>query len=111
MNELVSFQQNPNLEKSLTTNIHTDDTTLISARSEKLKLSWEKLEKSCLKWSTKLNVQKYKIITDDDDDDNININDIIVEKVNELVFVGSVILENLSDVRRRIALLSLSSLR
>ena len=48
----------------------------------KLKLSIEELEKSSSKWGMKINDQKCKIIS---------VNYVIVKKVNEFKFWGSVI--------------------
>ena len=55
---------------------------LISVVFEKLKLSTEELEKSCLKWSLKIKAQKCKIISDPNNDITMN----IAEKVNKFIF-------------------------
>ena len=85
MNARVSFQQNLNLDESLTTDKHyTDEITRISVISEKIKLSTKELEKPCTKWSMKINAEERKIISTVND--NISMKDIIAEKIKELTF-------------------------
>ena len=47
---------------------YADDTTLISAIFEKLKIATRQLETSCKKWGMKVNPDKCKIISSDKTD-------------------------------------------
>ena len=50
--------------------------------------------------------QRCKIISGDND--KITINDTIVKKVNEFTFLGSMVSGSSSDIRKRIAIVSLA---
>ena len=83
---------------------YADDTTLLAAVFEKLKLSTSQLEKACKKWGMKINGAKCKILSPCQD--RIDIDSEIVEHVTEFVFLGSIVPETAADVKRRIALAS-----
>ena len=103
MSELQSLQPTLKLNDHLSSDIrYADDTTLISAIFDKLGLSTSELEASCQKWGMKVNPAKCKIISSSPDDIQIEGKD--VEKVQEFVFLGSVVPGTSSDVQRRIAL-------
>ena len=72
---------------------------------EKLKFSMEELEQACEKWGLKINTDKCKIISPGYLS-NIKIGSTIVELLEELVFLGSVVPNMADDVKGRIALAS-----
>ena len=62
------------------------------------------LENSCKKWGMKINASKCKVISPSEED--ILIENHPIDKVNEFVFLGSVVPGTSSDIKRRIALAS-----
>ena len=105
MNEISSLQNELQLNHDMTIDTkYADDTTLISAIFEKLKIATGELETSCKKWGMKVNPDKCKIISPDIGD--IHIDGSIVGKVEKFTFLGSVVPESSSDVKRRIGLAS-----
>ena len=105
MAELKSLRDELHLHEQLSTDCHyADDTTMIAAIFQKLKLSTQELEKACSKWGMKINVKKCKIISPETDNITIEGNDI--EKVESFTYLGSVVPGTESDVKRRIALAS-----
>ena len=95
----LSFSDNISLDIR-----YADDTTLLAAVFEKLKLSTAQLEQACKKWGMKINGAKCKILSPLQD--KIDIDGDEVEHVEEFVFLGSVVPDSTSDVNRRIALAS-----
>jgi hypothetical protein len=105
MNELQSLQPTLKLDQNLSTDIrYADDTTLISAIFNKLGITTNELEASCQKWGMKVNSAKCNVISNDPD--NIQIDGENVKKVQQFVFLGSVVPGTTSDVKRRIGLAS-----
>ena len=105
MAELKSLRDELHLDEQLSTDCrYADDTTLIAAIFEKLKLSTHELGKACSKWSMKINVKKCKVISPETDNITIEGNDI--EKVESFTYLGSVVPGTESDVKRGIALAS-----
>ena len=105
LDELKSLDESFVLKNDLSIDIrYDDDSTLLSAIFEKLKLSTAELEAACLKWGMKINVGKCKVISNDQR--NIMIEGNPGDKVTEFTFLGSVIPGSGSDVKRRIMLAS-----
>ena len=105
MKELKDLNASLQLNNNLSIDIrYADDTTLLSTVFGKLSLSTSQLEAACKKWGMKINGAKCKIISPASD--NITIDDQVVEKVKEFVFLGSVVPDCSADVKRRIALAS-----
>jgi hypothetical protein len=105
MKEIASL--NANLELSDTTCIdvrYADDTTLLSVIFQKLLLSTKELEEACKKWGMKVNGPKCKILSPSEE--SIQIDGTDIDHVSEFVFLGSVVPDTSSDVKRRIALAS-----
>ena len=101
MDELYSIQHTLKLTLDMATETrYADDTTLISAIFEKLKMFTNELKASCKQWSMKVNPDKCKIIYADAH--SIQIDGSIAEKVERFTFLGSVVPESSSDIRRRI---------
>ena len=106
MDELGSLQASLRLDESISRDIrYADDTTLISVIFEKLKLSTQELETACQKWGLKINSDKCKVMTKEINE-AIEVNNQTVEKVENFVFLGSVVPNTSDDVKRRIALAS-----
>ena len=62
MVELKSLRDELHLNEQLSTDgRYADDTTLIAAIFQKLKLSTHELGKACSKWGMKINVKKCKV--------------------------------------------------
>lgn len=105
MKELKSLDPTMVLSDSLAIDIgYADDTTLISAVFEKLKLATNELEQACKKWGMKINSKKCKIMSPVDDE--IRIDGEALEHVEEFIFLGSTVPGSEADVSRRIALAS-----
>ncbi|KAK3882552.1 hypothetical protein Pcinc_013084 [Petrolisthes cinctipes] len=105
MRELKSIDRELNYREKMSLDIrYADDTTLLSVIFGKLGLSTQELETACMKWGLKINNKKCKILTDGDD--NIRIDGEEVQRVNEFVFLGSMLPFTSKDVNRRIALAS-----
>ncbi|KAK3888678.1 hypothetical protein Pcinc_007291 [Petrolisthes cinctipes] len=105
MRELKSIDRELNYREKMSLDIrYADDTTLLSVICGKLGLSTQELETACMKWGLKINNKKCKILTDGDD--NIRIDGEEVQRVNEFVFLGSMLPFTSKDVNRRIALAS-----
>ena len=83
---------------------YADDTTLLSAMFEKLQLSTTELEVACARWGMRINVDKCKVLSENDG--QVYIAGAAVEKVNNFVFLGSVVPGTSGDVKRRVALAS-----
>ena len=107
MDELVNIDPVFTLKDDMSAEIrYADDTTLLSAIFNKLKLTTLELENACSKWGMKINSSKCKILTKENDEIYINNNE--VEQVNEFTFLGSIVPGTTSDVKRRINLASSS---
>ena len=103
MDDLKSLQDNLQLDEILSNDIrYADDTTRITMVFDKLHISTNELEASCAKWGMKVNPAKCKVISSDQND--IKIDGKVVEKVKELIFLGSVVPGTPSDIKRRISL-------
>ena len=99
MDELSSLQSKLHLDHSLSTDVrYADDTTLIAHIFSKLKLSTKELENACKKWGMKVNSSKCKVMSQEMDD--IQIDNETMEKVDNFVFLGSVV-PNTSIKERR----------
>ena len=85
---------------------YADNTTLVTAMLHKLKEMTSELENSCKHWGMKINAVKCKVISPSEED--IFIENHPIEKVNEFVFLGSVVPGSASDIKRRIAIASVS---
>ena len=83
---------------------YADDTTLFSVIFNKLCISTKELEACCLKWGMKVNPAKCKIISIDPDD--IQIDGKKVDKVDQFVFLGSIVPGTTSEIKRHIGLAS-----
>ena len=83
---------------------YADDTTLVSAIFEKLKISTSELEKARRKWGLKINPTKCAVMTPETED--IMIDNQIVPKVTEFKFLGSLVPNSASDVTHRVSLAS-----
>jgi len=106
MDELGSLQASLRLDESISRDIrYADDTTLISVIFEKLKLYTKELETACQKWGLKINSDKCKVMSKEINE-AIEVNNQTVEKVENFVFLGSVVPNTSDDVKRRIALAS-----
>ena len=66
---------------------YADDTTLMDLVFEKLQETTTQLEKSCSRWGMKINPTKCKVMSSDER--VITINNNVVDKVDECVFLGS----------------------
>ena len=105
MKELKYIERTLVYSKDISVDVrYADDTTLLAAVFEKLKLSTSQLEQACKKWGMKINGAKCKILSPLKD--TIKIDNEEVEHVEEFVFLGSVVPDTTSDVKRRIALAS-----
>ena len=78
---------------------YADDTTLMDMDFEKLQEITTQLEKSCSKWGMKINPLKCKVMSSDKRD--ITINNNVIDKVDEFVFLGSSVPSVETDVKRR----------
>ena len=78
---------------------YADDTTLLKLIYDKLQTSTNKLVEVCGKWGMKINTAKRRIMTNDDEEISIDGNSI--EKVEDFVFLGSVVPSVTKDVKRR----------
>ena len=93
------------LTRNLTTDVrYADNTTLVSAMFEKLKLSAQELERACHKWGLKKNAVKCKVMSPEQTP--IEINGEAVENVSSFVFLRLVVPNISDDVKRRMALVS-----
>ena len=81
---------------------YADDTTLISAIFRKLSLSTRELEMACKKWGMKVNASKCNVISDDHE--CILIDGEAVDKVDEFIFLGSIVPGTTNDIKRRVGL-------
>ena len=81
---------------------YADDTTLISAIFDKLKISTEQLNMACKKWGMKINGAKCNIISPSPEE--ITIDGAQREHVGQFTFLGSVVPPCSEDVNRRISL-------
>ena len=81
---------------------YADDTTLISAIFDKLKISTEQLNTACKKWGMKINGAKCNIISPSPEE--ITIDGAQVEHVGQFTFLGSVVPPCSEDVNKRISL-------
>ena len=105
MDEISSLRE-LHLNENLSANIrYADDTTFISVIFDKLKIATQELETACRKWGLKINGTKCKIISSELDEE-IDIDDEAIEKVENFVFLGSVVPNSTDDIVRRIALAS-----
>ena len=103
MDEVKSLQNTLLLDGNISIDIrYADDTALLAAIFDKLSLSTSELEASCCKWGMKVNPSKCKIISSDPNE--IRIDGKNVEKVDDFIFLGSVIPGTSADVKRRIGL-------
>ena len=80
---------------------YADDTTLLSAMFEKLQLSTTELEIACARWGRSINVNKRKVLSENAG--QVYIAGAAVEKVNNFVFLGSVVSGTCGDEKRRVA--------
>ena len=104
MKELSSLQDTICLDENLNVDVgYANDTTLIAAIFSKLKLSTEQLVDACNKYGLKINAPKCKLITEEETEE-IEIEQNIVDKVNNFVFLGSSVPGTSSDIERRLAL-------
>ena len=78
---------------------YADDTTLMDLVFEKLEISTNELEKACSRWGMKINPSKFKIMSQDKR--HITLNDAIINKVDDFVFLGSNVPSVVADVKRR----------
>ena len=78
---------------------YADDTTLMDLVFEKLQISTNELEKACSRWGMKINPSKCKIMSQDER--HITLNDAIIDKVDDFVFLGSNVPSVVADVKRR----------
>ena len=105
MKELKDIERGLSYSDNISLDIrYADDTTLLAAVFEKLKLSTSQLEQACKRWGMKINGAKCKILSPINDD--IEIDNETVEHVAQFVFLGSVLPDTTSDVARRIGLAS-----
>ena len=77
---------------------YADDTTLLELIYDKLQISTNKLVEACGKWGMKINTAKCRIITNDNEETSIDGNPI--EKVEDFVFLESVVPWVTKDVKR-----------
>ena len=102
MDEFCSIQHTLNLVTGMCSQTrYADDTTLISAIFQKLKISTNDPEASCKKWGMRRNPDRCKIISPEADNIQIDGN-----KVERFSFLCSVVLGSSSDIRRSIGLTS-----
>ena len=66
---------------------------------EKLQISTNELEKACSRWGMTINPSKCKIMSQDER--HITLNDAIIDKVDDFVFLGSNVPSVVADVKRR----------
>ena len=105
MDELVNIDQIFTLKDDMSAEIrYADDTTILSAIFNKLKLATLELEKACSKWGMKINGAKCKILSKENDEIYINNNK--VEHVSEFTFLGSIVPGTTQDIKRRLSLAS-----
>ena len=106
MKEVRSLDENFSMSAQMSTDIrYADDTTLISTIFNKLKIATGELEKACQKWGLKINPNKCAILSPEHDAE-IEIDGEKVPKVDKFIFLGSLVPDCGSDVKRRISLAS-----
>ena len=80
MDEIKCLQDRVTLDDDLNLDTkYADDTTLIAAVFERLQLTIDPLRETCKKYGTKINTEKWKVIS------NITTNLTIKNKVTEIV--------------------------
>ena len=103
MKEVRALDDTLNLRDTFCADIrYADDTTLISAIFDKLKISTKQLNTACKKWGMKINGAKCNIISPSPEE--ITIDGAQVEHVGQFTFLGSVVPHCSEDVNRRISL-------
>ena len=103
MKEVRALDDTLNLRDTFCADIrYADDTTLISAIFDKLKISTEQLNTACKKWGMKINGAKCNIISPSPE--KITIDGAQVEHVGQFTFLGSVVPPCSEDVNRKISL-------
>ena len=103
LKEVRALDDTLNLRDTFCADIrYADDTTLISAIFDKLKISTEQLNTACKKWGMKINGAKCNIISPSPEE--ITIDGAQREHVGQFTFLGSVVPPCSEDVNRRISL-------
>ena len=78
---------------------YADDTTLMDLVFKKLQISTNELEKVCSRWEMKINPSKCKSCHKTECHKTLN--DAIIDKVDDFVFLGSNVPSVVADVKRR----------
>ena len=103
MEELTSVQDRATFDNDLSIDVkYADDTTLIAAKFDTLQQTTQQLELACLKYGMRVNADKCKTITSDQNP--LMISNSVVEAIEQFTFLGSVVPDTTSDIKRRIAL-------
>ena len=107
MDELQDLQDSASFNDQLCIDVrYADDTTFIAAIFEKLQLSTNQLQETCMKYGMKINAGKCKAITASPIP--ISIINSIVETVQEFIFLGSNVPSTSADIKRRISLANIA---
>ena len=107
MEEIKCLQNHITMDENLAMDLrYADDTTLISTVFTIMNLSTEQLEEACRQYGLKINADKCRIISSDLRD--IQVEGKTVKKVEEFVFLGSLVPSTNADIRRMISLASIA---
>lgn len=87
---------------------YADDVILTAATFEELQIMIKELEEASRKVGLKMNMKKTKIMTNTQEDRNVRIDNCILEKVNEYIYLGQILKlgkdNQTAEIQRRIRL-------